>query len=81
MANSTASAPLVPTHLFLLSAISRLLCFPYLLFQGGIQQHSLRQPTASRITVTEAGSVSSYEGLNTNIIVHGKNDNANDDVL
>jgi len=40
-------------------------------FNGGIQQHSLRQPTASRITVTEAGSASSDDGILTNIIVHG----------
>ena len=56
--------------------------FSFLLFQGGIRQHSLRQPTNFRITVTDAsGSVSSDVGVNTNIIVHGKSDNINDDLL
>jgi len=48
---------------------------------GAIQIHSRRQPTASKITVTESGSASSDDGIKTNIIIHGKNDNANDDVL
>ena len=64
--------------------VSRLRCFRFLFFQGALQQHSLRQPTSSRIIVTEAESASSHnsdERLNTNIIVHGKNDNTDDNLL
>lgn len=40
-------------------------------FDGALQQHSVRQSTSSRIIVTEAGSASSDDGLDTNLIVHG----------
>ena len=48
-----------------------------------IQRHSgvARKSSTSKITVTDAGSASSDEGLNTNIIVHGKNNNTNNDDL
>jgi len=66
----------------LLTSVSRLLCFHFLPFQGAIQQHTLRQPTASRITVTEAGSAFSDEGIKAKIIAHGKKkDETKDDVL
>jgi len=65
------------TYFFLLKVISRLLYPHFLLLKGTIQQHSLREPTASRIIVTEAGSASGA-GIKASIIVHGKNDIAND---
>jgi len=47
----------------LLTSILRLLRFHFLAFQGVIRQHSLRQSIDSRITVSEAGSVTQVEVL------------------
>ena len=71
---SRSSDHLATAHV-LLNVISRSLYFHFLYFQGEIEQHSNRQSTNSRITVTDAVSASSDEGLDTNIIVHGKNTN------
>ena len=73
---SRSSDHLATAHV-LLNVISRSLYFHFLFFQGQIKQHtgSNRQSTNSRITVTEAVSASSDEGLDTKIIVHGKNTN------
>ena len=71
---SRSSDHLATAHV-LLNVISRSLYFHFLFFQGEIMQHSNRQSTNSRKTVTDAVSASSDGGPETKIIVHGKNTN------